>query len=92
VYKRQVEKIAKIEDGGQASRAANDVPVLSRGRLGDAEEKDDHGDEEGDSFHNLQPLRGSPTSGLLARLARNVSLRVSKGRLFEPMVRACLFA
>jgi len=30
-----MEKVAKIEDGGQAARGTNDVPVLSRGRLGD---------------------------------------------------------
>jgi hypothetical protein len=61
-----VQEITKIEDGGQAARGANNVPILSRGRLGDTEDEDDERDDEGDSFHKLKPLRGSPTSKLLA--------------------------
>ena len=47
-----LEEIAEIEDGGQASRGTNDVPILSRGRLGNDEREDDERDDEGESFHS----------------------------------------
>src|SRR5579859_769913 len=59
------EESTEIEDGGQAARGANDVPILGRGRLGDNKHEGEDGDDEGESFHSLRPLRGSPTSGLL---------------------------
>jgi len=47
-----VEEIAKIEDGRQAARGTNDVPILSRGRLGNDEREDEEREDEGKSFHS----------------------------------------
>ncbi len=47
-----VEEIAKIEDGGQAACGANDIPILSRGRLGNDEREHEERDDEGESFHS----------------------------------------
>jgi len=47
-----VEEIAKIEDGGQAARGTNDIPILSRGGLGNDEREDEEREDEGKSFHS----------------------------------------
>src|SRR5258706_2639609 len=47
-----VEEIAKIEDGGQAACGANDIPILSRGRLGNDKREHEERDDEGESFHS----------------------------------------
>ena len=47
-----MEEIAKIEDGRQAARGANDIPILSRGRLGNDEREEEERDDEGKSFHS----------------------------------------
>src|SRR5882762_3012220 len=47
-----MEEIAKIEDGRQAARGTNDIPILSRDRIGDDEREDEERDDEGKSFHS----------------------------------------
>src|SRR5882672_8242473 len=64
------EEIAKIEDGGQAARGTDDVAILCRRRLCSAKRKNEHGDNEDDSFHSFNPVKGSPTDEFLSVLPR----------------------
>src|SRR5258708_13421285 len=50
-----MEEIAKIEDGRQAARGTNDIPILSRGRLGNDSRGEEERYGEGEAVHNSNP-------------------------------------